>query len=508
MATLNNKTQCFMCNKEKNTYTCKGCTNEFCFPHLTEHRQRIETQLEAIINDHDQFQQTIIQQKQNPPNSSLIQQINQWETNSIHQIQQTAEECRETVVKLPQKLIDDVQKKFVELSQKLKEIREENEFNEIDLNNCQLKLKQITEELLQPSNISIRQDSQEFIKKISVISSSDSYQSNRSAISTATVSKNPITTNQITTQSQIEQKELQTKKNKFKQFAITVAGGIGKGQGLNQLYCPQGIFIDDNNKSIYIADSQNDRIVKLYLNSNTREIIAGGNGIGNKINQLFRPIDIIFDKENNSFIISDLGNRRIIRFYDQNQTNQQIIISNIDCYGLTIDKNGFIYTSDCQNHEVIRWKQGDKKGELVAGGNRQGNHLNQLNHPTYIFIDEDYSLYISDSDNHRVMKWKKGAKEGIIVAGGNGEGDSLKQLDHPQGLFVDHLGQIYVADYNNHRVMRWCEGNEEGEIVAGGNGERNQSNQLNCPMGLSFDNVGNLYVVDQHNHRIRKYEKI
>ncbi|CAF0795510.1 unnamed protein product [Adineta steineri] len=474
MATANNKAQCFVCNKEKNTYNCKGCSNEFCFPHLIEHRQRIETQLDAIINDHDQFRQTIIQQEQNPLNSSLIQQINQWETSSIEKIQQTAQECRETVIKLTQKSINDVEKQFSELSQKLKEIREENEFNEIDLKRFQLKLTQITKEFLQPSNISIRQDSQEIINKISVISSS---------------------------------KQIQTKKHKFQQSAITVAGGNEEGQKLNQLYNPWGMFID-NDKSIYIADSDNHRVVKWKLNSNASEIIAGENGKGNENNQLNDPVDIVFDKKNNSFIISDMGNKRVIRYFDQNQTNQQILISNTDCWGLTIDKNGFIYVSDDEKHEVRRWKQGDIKGELVAGGNGQGNNLNQFNCPRYIFVDEDYSLYISDNNNHRVMKWNKDAKEGIIVAGGNGKGDSLKQLYYPQGLIVDNLGQIYVADGENNRVMRWCEGDEEGEIVVGGNGEGNQSNQLNYPTGLSFDNEENLYVADLNNHRIQKYETV
>ncbi|CAF1543435.1 unnamed protein product, partial [Adineta steineri] len=419
-------------------------------------------------------QQTIIQQKQNLHNSSSIQQINQWETNSIEKIQQTAQQCREKVMKLTQKSINDIEKKFSELSQKLKEIRQENEFNEIDLNNCQLKLTQITKEFLPPSDISIRQDSQEFIKKITVISS-------------------------------LQQN--QTEKNTFQQFGITVAGGNGHGQELNQLSYPRGMFID-NDKSIYIADCGNDRIVKWKLNSNIGQIIAGENGVGNRNNQLSWPTNIIFDKENNSFIISDYKNNRVIQYFDQNQTNQQILISYINCVGLTIDKNGFIYTSDSQNNEVRRWKQGDKKGELVAGGNGQGNGLNQLNYPTYIFIDEDYSLYISDYENNRVMKWRKDAKEGIIVAGGNGEGRSLKQLSHPRGVIVDHLGQIYVADCSNHRVMRWCEGDAEGEIVVGGYGQGNQSNQLNYPTGLSFDNEENLYVADCSNDRIQKYEKI
>ncbi|CAF0777189.1 unnamed protein product [Adineta steineri] len=169
------KVQCSICNKGNTTYICRGCSKDFCFQHLTEHRQILHRQLDEIINDHDQFQQTIIQQKQNPLNSTLMQQIDQWEKDSIEKIQQTAQQCRETLMKLTQKSINDIEKEFIELSQKLKEIREENEFNEIDLKRFQLKLTQITKEFLQPSNISIRQDSQEIINKISVISSSSMF---------------------------------------------------------------------------------------------------------------------------------------------------------------------------------------------------------------------------------------------------------------------------------------------------------------------------------------------
>ncbi|CAF1345948.1 unnamed protein product [Adineta steineri] len=341
---------------------------------------------------------------------------------------------------------------------------------------------------------------------VQIKSTSNSYQPKHSTTSTATILKNPVTT-----QSQIKQKQIQTKKNKFQQFAITVAGGNGKGRELNQLFNPYGMFID-NDKSVYIADSYNHRIVKWRLNSNTGQIIAGGNEPENQNNQLNSPTDIIFDKKNNSLIISDYGSNQVIRCFDQNRTNQQIIISNISCWGLTIDKNGFIYVSDRANNEVRRWKQGDEKGELVAGGNGQGNQLNQLNFSTYIFIDEEYSLYISDSNNNRVMKWKKDAKEGTIVAGGNGDGNSLKQLSHPRGVIVDHLGQIYVADCSNHRVMRWCEGDEEGEMVVGGNGEGDQSNQLNGPTEYGYsganerrgdvdDNIGRDESIDGENRR-------
>ncbi|CAF0844815.1 unnamed protein product [Adineta steineri] len=297
-----------------------------------------------------------------------------------------------------------------------------------------------------------------------------------------------------------------SKFNKWKQNAITVAGGNGKGSELNQLNGPAGIFID-RKKNVFIADFLNHRIVEWKYNAEKGRIIAGGKGKGNRMDQLDYPTDVIIDEENHSIIITDQDNRRVIQWMNQ---NQQILIQNIDCYGLVMDKNGFLYVSDYKKHEVRRWKMGEynNEGIVVAGGNGKGDQLSQLHNPTFIFVDEDQSVYVLDQNNHRVMKWRKDAKEGTVVAGGNGQGAHLNQLTEPEGVFVDDLGQIYVADFGNHRVMRWCEGKEEGEIVVGGNGEGNQSNQLNNPGGLSFDDEGNLYVDDHKNHRIQRFQVI
>ncbi|CAF4097005.1 unnamed protein product, partial [Adineta steineri] len=255
------------------------------------------------------------------------------------------------------------------------------------------------------------------------------------------------------------------------------------------------------------ADYWNDRIIEWKYNAKERKIIAGGNGYGNGMNQLNNPTDVIIDQQNHSIIIADRGNRRVIQWLNQ---KQQILIDNIDCFGLAMDKNGFLYVSNCKKNEVRRWKMGEynNEGIVVAGGNRKGDRLNQLNFPTFIFVDEEQSLHVSDRYNHRVMKWRKDAKEGTIVAGGNGKGRNRNQLSSPAGVVVGDLGQIYVADWWNHRVMRWCEGKDDGEIVVGGNGYGNQSNQLNRPFDLSFDHEGNLYVVDCGNHRIQKFEII
>ncbi len=293
---------------------------------------------------------------------------------------------------------------------------------------------------------------------------------------------------------------------KWKQNGVTIVGGNGQGNQLTQLHRPYGIYVDDDDQCIYIADCGNDRIVKWKYNAKIGQVVAGGNGRGNQMDQLNEPLDVMIDKKNDSIIICDYGNRRVVRWHRRNGRNGQTIISNIECYGLTMDNNGDLYVSNLAKDEVRRWKIGDTNGIIVAGGNGRGSHLNQLYYPSYLLVDEDHSVYVSDNNNHRVMKWLKGAKEGIVIAGGQGKGNSLGQFYIPLGKFVDQMGNFYVADHGNHRIMRWSPGSKEGSIVVGGNEQGQQPNQLNHPIGLSFDRQGNLYVVDCLNHRVQKFD--
>ncbi|CAF1507122.1 unnamed protein product [Rotaria sordida] len=236
------------------------------------------------------------------------------------------------------------------------------------------------------------------------------------------------------------------------------------------------------------------------------QVVAGGNGKGNRLDQLYNPTDVLIDKETDSLIICDRDNRRVVRWSRRSGTTQgEILIDNIACLGLAMDDQRYLYISDDEKHEVRRYQIGDQNGTLVAGGNGEGAGLNQLNAPKYIFVDQQQTVYVSDNYNHRVMKWNKGAKEGIVVAGGQGEGNALTQLSYPKGLFFDTLGTIYVADSSNNRVMRWPKGAKQGTVIVGGNGEGEGANQFNALGGLSFDRHGNLYVVDNYNHRVQRF---
>ena len=294
---------------------------------------------------------------------------------------------------------------------------------------------------------------------------------------------------------------------RWKQSAITIAGRNGQGNQSDQLNHPRGICIDDHNQLIYIADYENHRIVEWKLDLNGGRIVVGGNGPGNRLDQLNHPKDVIIDRQNNDLIVADYGNRRVMRWPRQSNSRPQVIIDDIDCSGLALHEDGTLYVSDCEKNEVKRCKRGEIQGTIVAGGNGEGNRLNQLNLPTFLVIDDDHTLYVSDWDNHRVVKWIKDATEGTVVAGANGRGDRLTQFFHSRGILIDQCSQIYVADQLNNRVMRWCEEEKEGRVVVGGNGKGQKPDQFIGPFGLSFDGEGNLYVADYENHRIQKFER-
>ncbi|CAM4818319.1 unnamed protein product [Rotaria magnacalcarata] len=291
---------------------------------------------------------------------------------------------------------------------------------------------------------------------------------------------------------------------RWKQNGLTVAGGNGQGNGINQLSYPWGLYVDDD-QTVYVADRDNHRIVEWKSGATSGQVVAGGNGQGSGDHQLSQPLDVIVDKERDSLIISDYSNERVVQWPRRNGTSGETIISNINCEGLTMDENGSLYVVDFGNDEVRRYKKGESRGTVVAGGNGRGNRFDQLSCPRYVFVDRDHSVYVSELGNDRVMKWMKGKKEGIIVAGGQGEGNGLTQLSSPRGVVVDQLGTVYVTDCGNARIMRWPKGATQGSVVVGGKGEGGQSNQLNGPIGLSFDRHGNLYVVDLGNHRVQKF---
>ena len=288
-----------------------------------------------------------------------------------------------------------------------------------------------------------------------------------------------------------------------------VAGSLDEGHDLAQLHYPLGLAVNDD-QTIFIADSCNHRIMAWREGATQGEVMAGGNGRGDRLDQLNGPTDVIVDRRTDSILVCDRGNERIVRWLQRQsgtiyRKQGAIIIDNVDCSGLTMDNRRDLYVSNWLTNEVRRYRLGETEGTLVAGGHGKGHNLHQLNGPTGLFVDQDYSVYVSDWGNHRVMKWTKGASKGTIVAGGQGQGKSLTQLSYPQGIQIDSTGAVYVVDTWNNRIIRFNPGEKEGIVVVGGGETGKGTDHLNRPVGLAFDRHGHLYVTDQGNSRVQRF---
>jgi sugar lactone lactonase YvrE len=233
-----------------------------------------------------------------------------------------------------------------------------------------------------------------------------------------------------------------------------VAGGNGQGNQANQLNRPSAVIVDKETDSLIICDYENQRVVRwprrngkngetiisdifsygltmdndgyLYVcDCNKHEVkrwkigekngtvVAGGNGLGNRLDQLNNPFDVFVDQDHS------------------------------------------VYVSDRRNHRVMKWMKGAKEGVVVAGGQGAGNGLTQLNNPRGMIVDQLGTVYVVDYSNYRVMRWPKGSTQGSVVVGGNGGGAKPNQFSGCCDLSFDRQGNLYVSDHVNHRIQKF-----------------------------------------------------
>ncbi|CAF4053567.1 unnamed protein product, partial [Didymodactylos carnosus] len=84
-------------------------------------------------------------------------------------------------------------------------------------------------------------------------------------------------------------------------------------------------------------------------------VVAGGNGSGNRLDQLSNPQYVFVDRDHS------------------------------------------VYVSDWGNHRVMKWVEGAKQGIVVAGDQGQGHGLTQLSHPWGVVVDQLGTVYVADA---------------------------------------------------------------------------------------------------------------
>jgi DNA-binding beta-propeller fold protein YncE len=258
---------------------------------------------------------------------------------------------------------------------------------------------------------------------------------------------------------------------KWNETGITIAGTGVSGSDLRQLSYPQGIFIHDKTKYLYVSDSYNNRIQLFQLDQSTTIGVT-------LLSQLSQGYKIYLDDLDDDFptiYIAMNGANRVEKWVKGAIHGIQVGDQCLGCTGVWLDKEKNVYMAEHDKHRILKWSPITNITTIVAGETgKKGPRADHLNEPQGIFVDKTTdALYIADLVNHRIQKWSKDAKEGVTVAGSS-EGDpgsDAKSLDRPYGLRVDEETKtVYVVDLLNNRIQRWKNGANEGETIAGGNG--------------------------------------
>ncbi|CAF4221746.1 unnamed protein product [Adineta steineri] len=252
---------------------------------------------------------------------------------------------------------------------------------------------------------------------------------------------------------------------------ILVAGQLASpGSSTSQLYNPQDVYIDSNN-NMYVSDCLNHRIQK-YVNGSTigTTFIGISASSGAALNQLSYPRHLSVDPTQTYMYIADDNNNRVMRYpmSSTTGTNGTIVAGGAGAGNTNTQLNNpwglyylptvsnYLYITNAVGHSVMRWIPGASSGEFIAGTpGVSGSNATTLNQPLAIKLDSYLNMFVVDYGNSRVQMFCQNSQTGVTIAGTGTAGSSATQLSSPRGLAFDSSMNLYVSDGGNHRVQKY-----------------------------------------------------
>ena len=229
-----------------------------------------------------------------------------------------------------------------------------------------------------------------------------------------------------------------------------------RGKGERQFDNPTGIDYDVSRKEILIADSGNDRIVRLGKDG---RFIAKHGGFGLSYTGS-KKSDESEDSLNNPYDVAAGG---FSNFYISDYNNNRIAI--YDSYK-------------------------SYKGNLYP---KQNDRRNKLNKPKGIVSDYENNIWIVDGRSDFVYKISPNSTKLLEIGG---FGYSEKQLKSPTQIDVGIDGSVYIADRGKSRIAVFDRlGLYKYEI----------KDSLRAPTGVAVDSDGLIVVCDDTANELSLY---
>lgn len=167
-------------------------------------------------------------------------------------------------------------------------------------------------------------------------------------------------------------------------------------------------------------------------------------------------------------------------------------------HGLFVDKDGYIWTTDQETHQVLKM---DAQGNIrlilgrrnFSGTGRfdNGYQVNLLKAPSDVALDSEGNIYVADGGNFRIVKFDPAGN--LLMTWGH-KGDEAGEFNFPHSLYIDEQDRIYVSDRQNHRIQIF---DTEGNFIT-------QWQDIGYPYELERYDENTLIVTDARSGEIIK----
>jgi uncharacterized protein (TIGR03437 family) len=349
--------------------------------------------------------------------------------------------------------------------------------------------------------------------------------------------------------------------------SLTILAGTGtagysgdSGSALfAQVNSPAGLA-SDSNGSVYIADSGNNCIRRVFQNvietvfnvpvptgvaaSGGSVYVAGSNYLGTlftPFNGVASALDVAADGSGNVYAttgqlaieITGAGNVNTIAgsgvgFYFGGDGGAASVARLHLPSGIALDKAGNKYIADTANHRIRQIAPSGVvntiagTGTAGAAGDNGPATAADLNSPLSVAIDLTGNIYIADTGNNEIRKI---TQAGIISTVLNG-------LSNPEYVAVDSAGMVYVADTGNDRILKltpagstsvlaevlkpaavlvdaagnvWVSEATRISMITAAGGFDTITGGLNTPRGLALTPNGQLLIAETGSNSIRAW---
>lgn len=278
------------------------------------------------------------------------------------------------------------------------------------------------------------------------------------------------------------------------------------GTAAVNLDSPSGVALDPVTGKVFVADSNNHRVLRYasasaLANGAAAEIVLGQSGFANPpvaavtSQGMDRPAAVFVDRRGRLWV-ADRNNARVLRFSNASQLASHAAADRV--YG----QPGFT-TNDFT---------------VTASG---------MINPTAVWVDSGDRLWVADEASCRVMRFDAitqkasgAAADGVLgqpdlTSGVQGAGAT--GLERPMAIAISPTGSLFVACERGNRVVRF----DQAATLANGaaaNAVFGQADfsgadaglsatRLSNPSGLGIAKDDTLWVCDEYNNRVLRFDR-